>query len=73
MAILNAVYIYDHTQKNHVCPPDVFYCGVVPRQCHKALNVWGCPLFVFDPKLQQGQKLPRWEAHSKKGMIVGFS
>ena len=30
-------------------------------------------MFVLDPKLQQGQKLPRWQARSKKGMFMGFS
>jgi len=29
--------------------------------------------FVLDPKLQQGQKLPRWEPRSRRGMFVGLS
>jgi len=73
MAILYAAYIYNHTPKNYVCPADVFYGSVVPRHRLKDLHVWGCPVFVLDPKLQHGQKLPRWDAHSKKGMFVGFS
>jgi hypothetical protein len=37
------------------------------------LDVWGCPLYVLDPKIQQGQKLPRWEPRSMGGMFLGLS
>jgi hypothetical protein len=37
------------------------------------LHVWGCPVYVLDPKIQQGQKLPRWAPRSKKGMFLGLS
>jgi hypothetical protein len=37
------------------------------------LHVWGCPLYVLDPKTQQGKKLPRWEPRSKRGIFVGLS
>ena len=25
-------------------------------------HVWGCPVYVLDPKLQDGKKLPKWLA-----------
>jgi hypothetical protein len=28
---------------------------------------------VLDPKIQQGQKLPRWAPSSKRGMFLGIS
>jgi hypothetical protein len=37
------------------------------------LHVWGCPEYVLDPKIQQGQKLPRWEPRSKRGFFLGLS
>jgi hypothetical protein len=27
-------------------------------------HVWGCPAFVLEPKLQNGQKLPKWNRRS---------
>jgi hypothetical protein len=37
------------------------------------LHVWGCPVYVLDPKIQQGQKLPRWVPRSKREMFMGLS
>ncbi len=37
---------------------------------HKDLlhtQVWGCPTFVLDPKLQDGKKIPKWNRRSRLG------
>jgi hypothetical protein len=34
---------------------------------------FGCPVFVLDPVLQDGNKLPKWNARARRGMFVGFS
>jgi hypothetical protein len=36
-------------------------------------HVWGCPVFVLDPKLQNDQKLPKWNRRSRLGQFLGFS
>ena len=36
-------------------------------------HVWGCPVFVLDPKLQDGKKIPEWNQQSRLGQFVGFS
>jgi hypothetical protein len=33
----------------------------------------GCPVYVLDPDLQAGKKLPRWQPRSRRGVFVGFS
>jgi hypothetical protein len=33
-------------------------------------RVWGCPVYVLDPKLQDGKKLPKWSKRSHLGMFV---
>jgi hypothetical protein len=33
----------------------------------------GCPVYVLDPKLQDGQKIPKWDPRSRRGMFVGVS
>jgi len=37
---------------NGLCPADIFFGGMVPRHSLKDLQVWGCPVFVLNPKLQ---------------------
>jgi hypothetical protein len=36
-------------------------------------HVWGCPVFVLDPKLQDGKKIPKWNRRSRLGQFMGFS
>ena len=33
----------------------------------------GCPVFVLDPKLQDGKKIPKWNRRSRLGQFLGFS
>ena len=35
--------------------------------------MWGCPAYVLEPKLQNGQKLPKWNRHSRLGQFLGYS
>ena len=35
-------------------------------------HVWGCPVYVLDPKLQSGQKIPKWNKRSRLGQFLGF-
>ena len=30
-------------------------------------RVWGCPAYVLDPKIQDGNKLPRWVPRARRG------
>ncbi len=34
---------------------------------------FGCPVFVLDPILQDGNKIPKWNSRACQGMFVGFS
>ena len=36
-------------------------------------HVWGCPAYVLDPKLQDGKKLPKWQACAHRGQYLGVS
>jgi hypothetical protein len=36
-------------------------------------HVWGCPAYVLEPKLQNGQKLPKWNRRSRLGQFLGYS
>ena len=74
MAVDYACYVYNHLPKsNGVAPADLFLGSTVPRHKLKDLHVFGCPVYVLDPKLQSGKKLPRWQPRSRRGVFVGFS
>ncbi len=36
-------------------------------------HVWGCPSYVLEPKLQNGQRLPKWNRWSRLGQFLGYS
>ena len=36
-------------------------------------HVWGCPTFVLDSRLQDGQKIPKWNRRSQLGQFLGYS
>jgi hypothetical protein len=72
-AVNYAAHIYNNTPKNGVCPADIFMGSTVPRHLLLDYHVWGCPVYVLDPKMQSGKKLPRWEPRSRRGMFMGLS
>jgi transposase InsO family protein len=36
-------------------------------------HVFGCPVYVLDPKLQDGHQIPKWNSKVRQGIFVGFS
>ncbi|KAL7464995.1 hypothetical protein ACHAXS_005324 [Conticribra weissflogii] len=36
-------------------------------------HVWGCSVFVLEPRLQDGMKIPKWNRCSRQGQFLGFS
>ena len=73
-AVRYACYLFNHCpDSSGTCPADRFHGTLTPR--HKLLDFhsWGCPVYVLDPKLQQGRKLPKWQPRSRRGVFVGFS
>jgi hypothetical protein len=59
-------HVYNTTSKDGVCTTDTFIGSAVSRQRLMDMH-------VPDPKIQQGEKLPRWELQSKRGMFLGQS
>ena len=60
MAIDYAVYLYNHLPNQQgIAPADLFTGVTIPRHKLKDCHMWGCPVYVLDPTLQAGKKLPR--------------
>jgi hypothetical protein len=46
------------------------------RSDHRDLlrtHVWGCPVYVLAPKLQDGKKIPKCNPRARQGQFFGFS
>jgi hypothetical protein len=74
-AVKQAVWLYN--------PVPNFESGLTPMELltkqkadHRDIlrsHVWGCPSYVLKPKLQNGQKLPKWNRWSRLGQFLGYS
>ena len=74
LAVTCAVHISNNTPNAHnLCPADLFTGSTIPQHRLKDLHTWGCPVYVLDPSLQAGHKLPRWKPRSRRGVFVGLS
>jgi hypothetical protein len=61
-AVHHAVWLYNHLP-NGVTGLSPIKILTGTRSDHRDLlrtHVWGCPVYVLDPKLQDGKKIPKW-------------
>ena len=75
MAVDYATWVYNHTPdpKTGLAPIDVLSKTTWPRRKLKDSHVWGCPVYVLEPKIHSGGKLPKWQSRSRRGVFVGYS
>ena len=75
MALTHAVHLWNQTpkQESGVAPVEVFTKTQSSYQALLNLHPWGCPVYVLQPKLKDGQKIPKWEPRSKRGQYMGAS
>jgi hypothetical protein len=36
-------------------------------------KVFGCPVYVLEPRFQDGKKIPKWEPRARRAQFLGFS
>ncbi|KAL7452136.1 hypothetical protein ACHAXS_000267 [Conticribra weissflogii] len=75
LAIEYATWIYNRLPKilSGLSPLEI-WTGV--RASHDKLrraHVFGFPVYVLDPKLQDGKQILKWNSKACQGMFVGFS
>ena len=63
------------TSRTEGITPDELFSGALPgEQCRlKDTHVFGCPVFVLDDRLQNGQRINRWDPRARQGAFLGFS
>jgi hypothetical protein len=76
LAMTYAIWVYNKMPHNGAgLSPEELFLGIKShgsqqlQQCH----VFGCPVYVLDPALQDGKKIPRWDSRARQGMFVGCS
>ena len=75
LAMTYAVWIWNRIPNidSGYSPEELFYRS---KSTHVELNrvrVWGSPLYILDPRLQNGKKIQKWEKRSTTGAFMGFS
>ena len=75
-ALQHAAYLWNHlpNRTTGVAPIEIFSGVSFSTFEHLTRShVWGCPVYVLDPKLQDGKKLPKWQAWARRGQYLGTS
>ena len=73
MALSHAVFLWNNTTnpETGLSPLEVFSCSKADIPIIQQQHVWGCPVYVLHPTLQDGKKLPKWEPRSRRRVFVG--
>ena len=61
------------TSDSNVAPSDVFRGEIFPCYKLRTFHVWGCPLYVLDPKISNAQNISHWKPKSMRGIFLGYS
>ena len=75
-AMIHAVYLWNHIPRHDSlqAPIELFSSTKFSSYDHlHRLHVFGCPVYVLDPRLQDGKKIPKWDPGSRGGQFLGFS
>ena len=75
MALSHAVYLHNHTpnQQLGLAPVEVWTQSKASKEALLNMHTWRCPVYVLEPRLCDGQKIPKWEPRSKRGQYMGVS
>ena len=75
LAMTHAAHLYNHLPNRHsgVSPMELWTRTMSDHSVLTNSHPWGCPVYVLDPKLRGGQKIPKWSPRSKRGQYMGAS
>jgi hypothetical protein len=75
-AVDYAVYMHNHlpTRDSRISPVELFTNTIFANYNHLTrAHVFGCPVYVLDPRLQDSKKIPKWTIRSRRGIYLGVS
>jgi hypothetical protein len=75
MAMCHAVHLWNHTPKiaTGLAPVEIFSGSKSDHGHLLNAHPWGCPVYILEPKLRDGHKIPKWEPRSRRGQFMGIS
>ena len=63
-AMNHSAYIWNITPKEGTISPNAILSRMILKEKYpelKSLKIWGCPVYILDYKVANGQKLPKWD------------
>jgi hypothetical protein len=74
-AVCHAVRLYNRLPNGvtGLSPMEILTSTHLDHRDLLRTHVWGCPVYVLDPKLQDGNKIPKWNCWARQGQLLGFS
>ena len=75
MAVNHAVWILNNLPGDNGLSAEEKFSGqkLFNYDNLRSTHVWGAPVYVLDPALQNGSKLPKFKARSRQGQFLGYS
>jgi len=73
MCVAHACFIWNHVPdpSTGISPADLFTKVRFPLTKLHEIHVWGSPAYVLNKRIADGQKIPRWQPRSSRGMYLG--
>ena len=74
-ALTHAAHLWNilPNEKNGLSPTEVFSSTKMDNSTLRSERTWGCPVYVLNPKLQDGKKMPKWDHRTRQGQYLGRS
>jgi hypothetical protein len=75
MAMDYAVWVFNRLPnvESGLSPNEIWSSTRASHDDFRRAHVFGCPVYVLEPKLQDGHKIPKWSPRARLGMFLGFS
>jgi hypothetical protein len=74
-AVCRVVWLYNYLPNGVIglSPMEILTSTRLDHRDLLRTHVWGCPVYVLDPKLQDGKKIPKCNCWALQGQFLGFS
>ena len=75
LALSHAVHLHNSipSMRSKLSPNEIWSRSTGTLSALVNAHPWGCPVYVLDPRLQDGKKIPKWEPRSCQGQYMGSS
>ena len=74
-AVKQSIWVYNQVQNQSsgITPMEMLTKKMYNNWDLRRSHVWGCPVYVLEDKLQNNQKLPKWNRRARLGHLLSFS